>query len=100
MVIDGIIQYACAVDQKEIPGAEGIAFEGSNGNDDVPPGLLPNLGRAVARNYCLDLVYGLPLRRVFDSGFLTKRQDVGIIQWAGAYPGRLHPSHRSERVEG
>lgn len=53
VVIDGIIQYACAVDRKEIHGAESILFEGERSK--VPEGLLPNLGRAEARNYYLDL---------------------------------------------
>jgi hypothetical protein len=60
VVVDGVIQYVCAVDRKEIRGAEGIVFEGSDKKSEVPAGLLPNLGKAGARNYCLDLTYGLP----------------------------------------
>jgi hypothetical protein len=55
VVIDGIIQYVCAADREKIQGAEEIAFEGSEKKGEVPPGLLPNLGKAGARNYCLDL---------------------------------------------
>ena len=40
-------------------------FEGPD-KSEVPAGLLPNLGRADARNYFLDLTYGLPLQRVVD----------------------------------
>ena len=39
-------------------------FEGSGEKSEVPAGLLPNLGRAVARNYYLDLVCGLLPRRM------------------------------------
>lgn len=59
VVIDGLIQYACALDKEKIPGAKDIAFEGSDKKSEVPAGLLPNLGRAGARNYCLDLTCGL-----------------------------------------
>ncbi|KAF9779280.1 O-methyltransferase [Thelephora terrestris] len=55
IVVDGLIQYACAVDRKTIRGAEGIVFVGSDEKSGVPAGLLPNLGKAGARNYCLDL---------------------------------------------
>ena len=55
MVIDGVIQYACAFDREKIPGAEEITFVGSGGKHEAPAGLLPNLGRAGARNYCLDI---------------------------------------------
>lgn len=68
VIIDGIVQYACPVDRKEIPGAEGIVFEGSDGSD-VPPGLLQNLGRAEARNYYLDLMCGLHSRWTLDHRF-------------------------------
>ena len=59
VVVDGVIQYACAVDRKKIHGAEDIVFEGSGEKSEVPAGLLPNLGKAGARNYCLDLTCGL-----------------------------------------
>lgn len=73
VVIDGIIQHACAVDRKKIHGAEGIVFEGSDEKCEVPAGLLPNLGRAVARNYCLDLVCVLtPSSSAWFQFFLTK----------------------------
>ncbi|KAF9646504.1 O-methyltransferase [Thelephora ganbajun] len=58
VVIDGIIKYACTVDRKQIHGAEDIVFEGSDDKNEVPAGLLSNLGRAEARNYCLDLTCG------------------------------------------
>jgi hypothetical protein len=59
VVIDGIIQYACAADRKKITGAEDIVFAESDKKSEVPTGLLPNLGRAGARNYCLDLTCGI-----------------------------------------
>jgi len=55
IVIEGVTQYACAIDRKQISGAEDIVFEES-GKSDVPVGLLPNFGRATARNYLLDLM--------------------------------------------
>lgn len=54
LVEDGVIKYACAVNPKEIPGAEGIEFEGAD-KREVPAGLLPNLGKAEAINYYLDM---------------------------------------------
>jgi len=54
VVIDGVIQYACAFDRKQVRGAEDIVFEGPD-KGEVPAGLLPNLGRAKARNNYLDL---------------------------------------------
>ena len=69
VVIDGIIQYACAIDQKKIHGAEDIVFEGSDKKGEVPAGLLPNLGKAGARNYFLDLVCGLLPRQVIYCSF-------------------------------
>lgn len=60
VVIDGIVQNACAVDWKQIHGAEDIEFEGWEKKSEVPVGLLPNLGRAEARNYFHDLMCGLP----------------------------------------
>ena len=60
VVIDGIIQYACAVDRKKIQGAEDIVFEGADEKGEVPAGLLPNLGKASARNYCLDVTCDFP----------------------------------------
>jgi len=97
VAIDGVVQYACAVDQKQIRGAEDIVFEGSDKKSGVPEGLLPNLGRAEARNYFLDLTYGPPLQRVLNS--LTRLQDVGEGQWARAYIGRPHSGDGSKWVE-
>ena len=59
IVLDGVIQCACATDQKQIYGAEDITFEGSYEGSEVPVGLLSNLGRAEARNYLLDFMCGL-----------------------------------------
>ena len=69
VVIDGIIQYACAIDKKKIQGAEDIVFEGSDKKGEVPAGLLPNLGKAGARNYFLDLVCGLLPRQAIYCSF-------------------------------
>jgi len=55
IVIDGVVQYACAADRKQIYGADDIIFEELGKKNEVPAGLLPNLGRAKARNYFLDL---------------------------------------------
>lgn len=55
VVIDAVIQYACPV-SREVSGADGIVFEGSDEKVKVPPGLLTNLGKAVAGNHFLDLV--------------------------------------------
>lgn len=79
MVIDGVVQYVCAVDRKQIRGAEDIVFEGSDKKREVPSGLLPNLGRADARNYFFDLTCGLPLQRPLIVIFLTRLQDVGKV---------------------
>jgi len=76
VVLDGVIKYACAADQKQIYGAEDIEFEGSNEGSEVPAGLLPNLGRAEATNYLLDLVCGLSLQGYLDCDFLTRLQNV------------------------
>ena len=66
VVIDGLIQYACAIDREKVPGAEDIVFAGPKKKGEVPAGLLPNLGRAEARNYCLDLKCGLlPLKCIY-----------------------------------
>ena len=62
VVIDAIVGYACAADQGKILGAENIVFEGSDKGGGVPVGLLPNFGRAGARNYYLDLTCALPPR--------------------------------------
>lgn len=96
VVIDGVIQYACAINRKEIRGADDIVFEGSDEKSKVA-GLLPNLGRAGARNYYLDLVCGLPLLIPFY--FLTKVQDAGNAQYARAYAGRVHSDDGSRWVE-
>jgi hypothetical protein len=58
VVIDGLIRYACAVEQKDIRGAEDIVFEGLDKGSEAPVGLLANLGRAKARNYYFDLTCG------------------------------------------
>jgi hypothetical protein len=77
VVIDGVIQYACAFDREKIPGAEDIVFGESDTKREVPAGLLPNLGRAGARNYCLDLTC------------------------AGSHPTNSHPNHRfSDKIIG
>ena len=62
VVIDGVLEHACKFDRKRIRGAEDIVFEGSDRKSEVPSGLLPNLGRAQARSYCLDLSYGFQLQ--------------------------------------
>ena len=72
LIIDGVVQYACATDQKQIRGADGIVFEGSDKKSKVPAGLLPNLGRAEGRNYYLDIACGLPPRRAPDRSFSDK----------------------------
>jgi len=56
VVIDAVIQYACAADRKPTGEAGDIVFEGPGKNGEVPAGLLPNLGRAAAGNYFLDLM--------------------------------------------
>ena len=60
VVIDGVPRYACAVDPKQMPGTADIVFEGLDEKREVPVGLLSNLGKAEARNYLMDLGYGLP----------------------------------------
>ena len=69
LVVDGIIQYACAVDNGKISGLEHITSKGPGKKNEVPAGLLPNLGRAGARNYCLDLTCGHPPRVTPDYSF-------------------------------
>ena len=76
VVLDGVIKYACAADQKQICEAEDIAFEGSYKGSEVPAGLLPNLGRAEAGSYLLDLTCGFSLQGSLDCNFLTRLQDV------------------------
>ena len=39
-VIDEIVEYACAVDQKQARGVEDIVSEGSGGRGEVPAGLV------------------------------------------------------------
>ena len=90
VIIDGVTQYACAVDPKQVRGADSIVFEGSDKKSQVPAGLLPNLGRAEGRNYYLDIGCGLPPRQASDRSFLTKSQDASIVQCARAYAGRLY----------
>ena len=77
MIIDGLIQYACAVDRKEIHGKGDIAFEGLGKQSEVPVGLLANLGRAKGRNYYLDLSWVSSFINHSVAIFLTKIQDVG-----------------------
>ena len=61
VVIDVVVQYACAVDRKQIRGAEDIVFEETLGKKgEMPVGLLENLGKAAARNCFFDLAYGFP----------------------------------------
>ena len=77
ILIGRVPQYACAVDPKQMPETADIVFEGLDEKREMPVGLLPNLGKAEARNYLVDLVYDLPRRRFFGCDFLTKLQDVG-----------------------
>ena len=98
VVIDGVIQYACAANREGVPGAEDIVFQGSD-KSVVPTGLLPNLGKAGARNYYLDLSCGFSPHRMPNCSFLTKRQDAGAVQWARAYAGGSHPGDGGEWVE-
>ena len=99
VVIGRVPRYACAVDPGQMPGIDDIVFEGLDEKREVPVGLLSNLGKADARNYLVDLVYGLPPRRLFDCDFLTKLQDVDEIQRAGAYVEGPHRGDGSEWVE-
>jgi len=73
VVMDAVIQHACPVDREQIGREAGIAFEGLDGRSEVPAGLLSNLGRAEAKKYFLDLMYGLPLRRFRDCDFSDTR---------------------------
>ena len=72
VVMDAFIQYACAVDRKQLGREAGIAFEGVGERSEVPAGLLPNLGRAEAGKYLIDLVCGLPLQKPLDCDFSDK----------------------------
>ena len=72
VVMDGFIQYACAVDRRQLGREAGIAFEGLDKRSEVPAGLLSNLGRAEARGYLIDLVCGLPLEQFLDCDFSDK----------------------------
>jgi len=56
VVIDVIIQYACAADREQIGRVENVVFEEQGKKGEAPMGLLSNLGRASARNYLLDLM--------------------------------------------
>ena len=85
VVIGRIPRYACAVGPGQIAGTDDIVFEGSDEKREVPVGLLPNLGKGDARNYLVDLEYGLLHRSFFGCDFLTEMQDVGETQWARAY---------------
>ena len=76
LILDAVIQYACAAYQKQVYGAEDIEFEGSYGRSGVPAGLLPNLGRGEARNYLFDVMCGLSLEGFLDCDFLTRLQNV------------------------
>ena len=99
VVIDAVLQYACAVNRKEMPGTDDIVFEGVDEEQEVPAGLLSNLGRAGAGNYLADLTCGLPPRRCLDYNFLTELQDVGVIERARAYVGRPRSCDGRERME-
>jgi len=55
IVIDMVLQHACAASREQICGAEDIVFEES-GKGEAPAELLPNLGRATARHYLFDLL--------------------------------------------
>ena len=100
VVIDGVLQYACEIDRKKIPGAENIVFEGSDKKSEVPVGLLANLGKAQARNYRTDLTYGLPTSPIARfTTFLTNLQDVGEGQWARAHAGGPYSSDGGQWVE-
>jgi len=100
VVMDSIIQHTCAVDWKQIGREAGIAFEGLDGRSEVPAGLLSNLGRAEAKKYLIDLMYGLPLIRFRDCDFSDIRlQDAGNVQRARAYDCGPHSCDGSERVE-
>ena len=77
VIIDGLIQYACAVDRKETQGKGDIVFEGLGKQSEVPAGLLANLGRAKGRNYYLDLSWVSSFINHSVAIFLTKIQDVG-----------------------
>lgn len=79
VVVDAIVGYACATDQGKIHGAEGIVFEGSDKGREVPVGLLPNLGRAGARNYYLDLT----MLAKFNAQERTLRDHIGVTEASG-----------------
>ena len=99
VVIDGVLQYACAVSRNQVPGTDDIVFEGFSEKREVPSGLLSNLGRAEARNYFLDLTCGRPPHRYLDYNFLIRLQDAGEAQWVRAYVGGPHPRDGGERME-
>lgn len=79
VVIDAIVGYACATDQGKIQGAEGIVFEGSDKGRKVPVGLLPNLGRAGARNYHLDIT----MLAKFNAQERTLRDHIEVTEASG-----------------
>lgn len=80
IVIDGVVQHACTVDWKQIRGAEDIVFEGWEKKSEISAGLLPNLGRAEARNYFLDLMCDLPPQWVLHRDFSDRL--AGCWQWS------------------
>ena len=45
VIIDGVLRYACAVDRKQMPGIDGIVFEGLDGKCEVPGGCYRISGR-------------------------------------------------------
>ena len=69
VVIDVLIKYGCAVDQKEIHGAEDIVFKGPDKKSDVDVRLLVNLGKAKARNYYIDLTCSFQFHRLLGCNF-------------------------------
>ena len=100
VVIDCVVQYACATDQKKIRGAENITFEGLNKKREVPAGLLPNLGRAESVDYYLDLVCAFPPHHLgTHASFLTRLQYAGVVQWERAHAGKLYPGDGGKWVE-
>ena len=98
VVIDAIIQHACAVDRKQIGREAGIAFEGFDVSE-VPAGLLPNLGRSDARKYLVDILW-VPSLTIPRLRFSDKTlQDASGEQRARAYDCRPHSCDGSEWVE-
>ena len=97
VVIDRVVQYACATDQKKIRGAENIVFEGLDKKKEVPTGLLPNLGRAESMDYCLDLACAFSPHLI--ASFLTRLQYAGVVQRARTHAWKLYTSDGRKWVE-